>query len=223
MSSRSAARRSTAARSRTRTVETLVDLLHDKRALAGRVVHRRSDRDRDLPDVYELLRGRALAGHRGLHRLDLRLGQGRPSCAYLFTPARGGVPSTRTPPRAWLGARGRARSSGSLQRLQRGRRALHAAAPRSARRVHGRWRGRGLHPVERSGDWLVAVLDDVLFDFAFDASHVSTVNLWSRAAHGERAVEGAAVDRPAARVGRRACLPLDARSCSPTSSATTAA
>jgi zinc transporter len=31
--------------------------------------------------------------------------------------------------------------------------------------------------VEQSGDWLVAVLNDVLFDFAFDASHVSTVNL----------------------------------------------
>jgi zinc transporter len=31
--------------------------------------------------------------------------------------------------------------------------------------------------VEQSGDWLVANLNDVLFDFAFDASHVSSMSL----------------------------------------------
>jgi zinc transporter len=31
--------------------------------------------------------------------------------------------------------------------------------------------------VEQAGDWLVAVLNDVLFDFAFDASHASTLSL----------------------------------------------
>jgi zinc transporter len=31
--------------------------------------------------------------------------------------------------------------------------------------------------VEQAGEWLVAVLNDVLFDFAFDASHASTVSI----------------------------------------------
>jgi zinc transporter len=31
--------------------------------------------------------------------------------------------------------------------------------------------------VEQAGEWLVAVLNDVLFDFAFDSSHASTVSL----------------------------------------------
>ena len=34
-------------------------------------------------------------------------------------------------------------------------------------------RGHGSTRVEQSGDWLLAGLNDVLFDFAFDASHVS--------------------------------------------------
>jgi zinc transporter len=101
-------------------------------------------------------------------------------CAYLFAPGEGGRPIGADEAAAWLGAPPAPGSflwlhfnvsNAAAERFMQQHLALPDAFHESLRGDAGSTR------VEQSGDWLVAVLNDVLFDFAFDASHVSTVNL----------------------------------------------
>ena len=101
-------------------------------------------------------------------------------CAYLFAPGEAGRPIDADEATAWLGAPPAPGSflwlhfnvsNAAAERFMQQHLALPDAFHESLRGDAGSTR------VEQSGDWLVAVLNDVLFDFAFDASHVSTVNL----------------------------------------------
>jgi len=101
-------------------------------------------------------------------------------CAYLFAPGEAGRPVDADEAAAWLGAPAVPGSflwlhfnvsNAAAERFMQQHLALPDAFHESLRGDAGSTR------VEQAGDWLVAVLNDVLFDFAFDASHVSTVNL----------------------------------------------
>ena len=101
-------------------------------------------------------------------------------CAYLLVPQQPGRAIGADDAVAWLAAPTAAGgflwlhfnvSNAAAERFMQQHLALPEALHESLREDSGSTR------VEQSGDWLVAVLHDVLYDFDFDASHVSTVNL----------------------------------------------
>jgi zinc transporter len=100
-------------------------------------------------------------------------------CGYLFAPDTAGRPIEAEAAAAWL----EAKADGSFLWLHFN--ASNAAAERwivqklalpdaFRESLHAEL---GSTRVEQSGDWLLANLNDVLFDFAFDASHVSSMSL----------------------------------------------
>ena len=101
-------------------------------------------------------------------------------CSYLFGPREAGRAIGAEEALAWLAAPLPAdafiwlhfnMSNAAAERLMLQQLALPEAFHESLHEENGSTR------VEQAGDWLVAVLHDVLYDFDFDASHVSTVNL----------------------------------------------
>jgi zinc transporter len=101
-------------------------------------------------------------------------------CAYVFAPEEGGQAINSDEAAAWLGA---ARAPGSFLWLHFS--VSNAAASRwmlqhlsLPETFHESLPGAATSTrIDQSGDWLVAVINDVLFDFDFDASHASTVSL----------------------------------------------
>ena len=101
-------------------------------------------------------------------------------CAYLFGPGEADRSIDADAAAAWLAAPAAAGaflwlhfnvSNAAAERYMQQHLALPDAFHESLHEDSGSTR------VEQSGDWLVAVLHDVLYDFDFDASHVSTISL----------------------------------------------
>jgi zinc transporter len=101
-------------------------------------------------------------------------------CAYLFEPGGAGRTITAEGAHVWLAARVPADSflwlhfnvsNAAAERFMLQQLTLPEGFHESLHEESGSTR------VEQSGNWLVAVLHDVLYDFDFDASHVSTVSL----------------------------------------------
>ena len=100
-------------------------------------------------------------------------------CGYVFAPDEPGRPVDADFACSWLAAPAEASflwlhfnfSNAAAERFMRQQLSLPDAFWESLREDTSSTR------VEQAGDWLLANLNDVLFDFAFDASHVSGVSL----------------------------------------------
>jgi zinc transporter len=101
-------------------------------------------------------------------------------CAYFFAPGAPGRPADGDEAVRWLQAAPEPRSflwlhfnvaNAAAERFIQQQLDLPEVFRESLHEDAGSTR------VEQSGNWLVAVLNDVLFDFAFDSSHASTLSL----------------------------------------------
>ena len=102
-------------------------------------------------------------------------------CGYLFAPGEGGCPLgseaavewVKAPPAdgAFLWLHFNVSNAGARPWLQQ-----HLSLPEAF--YDSLHEGTGSTRVEQADDSLLAVVNDVLFDFAYDAAHVSTVSLW---------------------------------------------
>ena len=136
-------------------------------------------------------------------------------CGYLFAPDTAGRPIEAETAAAWLEAKADGSflwlhfntSNAAAERWIVQKLALPDAFHESLHAELGSTR------VEQSGDWLLANLNDVLFDFAFDASHVSSMSLCAerRLMVSARAKALRWIDRLREEVRRGETLPLDRR------------
>ena len=137
-------------------------------------------------------------------------------CGYLFAPGEAGQPAgsdaavawVRSPPPdgSFLWLHFNVSNAGAKPWLQQ-----HLSLPEGF--YDSLHEGGGPTRVEQSADSLLGVVNDVLFDFAFDAAHVSTVTLWvqERLLVSARSKPLRSVDRlrESVRAGERFRSPVD--------------